>query len=115
MEISSTWSAEKHVKVVELVIKVESQLAFHGRYRCRTNQDCETIGHCQCNAGNLCEVSTDINKEAGADSGHLWDYSTAHIAHVSEGSSIQSVSCAETRCSPMTQMPVSRFASKYWS
>jgi len=35
VEISSTWSVEKHVKVAELVVKVESQFAFHDRYRCR--------------------------------------------------------------------------------
>jgi hypothetical protein len=35
VEISSTWGVGKHMKVVELVIKGESQLAFYGRYRCR--------------------------------------------------------------------------------
>jgi len=58
-------------------------------------------------------VYTAINMVAGADSGHLSDYSTAHIARVFEGTSIQALSCAEIHSSLMTQMPISHFAS--WS
>jgi len=78
----------------------------------RTNQDCEVIRHHQCSAGNYCEVSTAINTIAGADSGHIWDYSTVHIAHVFEGTFILALSCAETHSPLMTQMPISHFASK---
>jgi len=60
-------------------------------------------------------VSTAINTIAGADSGHLWDYSTAHIAHVFDGTTIQALSCAEIHSSLMTQIPISHFAGKYWS